>query len=197
MIETISHKILNFIMAYSDINKDMSDIYEYGIEITISSVLNFALIFIASAAMGDCLSGLVFLVTFILLRSYCGGYHADTYIKCNTVFVSTYILTILISRASISYVNFNLSAWGLLLLVSLVPILLYSPVKNIHKLLSEAQCRSCRLISIVVYFALSFIALFLIAIRNNYGCIIIITLAAVSVMILIEIYKKRREKHAD
>lgn len=197
MIEAISHKILNFIMAYSDINKDMADIYEYGVEITISSILNFALIFIASAVMGDFLSGLVFLVTFILLRSYCGGYHADTYFKCNTVFVSTYILTISISRISISYISFNLSIWVAILLLSFVPILLYSPVKNIHKVLTESQCKRCRLISIIVYLVLSFVSLFLVAIGNNYGCIIIITLAAVSVMILIEIYKKRREKHAD
>lgn len=197
MIEAISHKILNFIMAYSDIDKDMSDIYKYGIEITISSILNFALIFIASAIIGDFLSGIVFLATFILLRSYCGGYHADTYFKCNTVFVFTYVLIILISRASISYIGFNLSIWGVILLLSFVPIFLYSPVKNIHKSLSEVQCKRCRLISIIVYFVLSFISMFLIGIRNNYGCIIIITLAAVSVMILIEIHKQRREKHAD
>lgn len=197
MIEAISHKILNFIIMHSDIDEDMSDIYKYGIEITISSILNFALIFIASAIIGDFLSGVVFLATFILLRSYCGGYHADTYFKCNTVFVFTYILIILISRASISYISFNLSIWGAILLLSFVPILLYSPVKNIHKVLTESQCKRCRLISIVVYFMLSLISLFLIGIRNNYGCIIIITLAAVSVMILIEVHKKRRENHAD
>lgn len=197
MIEAISQKILNFIMAYSDIDKDMSDIYKYGIEITISSILNFTLIFIASAIIGDFLSGTVFLATFILLRSYCGGYHADTYFKCNTVFVFTYALIILISRASISYISFNLSIWGAIILLSFVPILLYSPVKNIHKVLTESQCKRCRMISIIVYFVLSFISLVLVAIGNDYGCIIIITLAAVSVMILIEIHKQRREKYTD
>lgn len=75
MIQLLSKKILAFITRNTKIPIDETDVYKYGIEITISSVLNIVLIIILSLLLGNFVSGICFLFCFILLRQFTGGYH--------------------------------------------------------------------------------------------------------------------------
>ena len=50
LIEYFSNKILQYICNKSVIDNDEIDLYKYGIEITLSSVLNIFLILIIAAA---------------------------------------------------------------------------------------------------------------------------------------------------
>lgn len=98
MIVKLSKLITKVLLNQKSISEKDIYIYQYGIEITISSLLNIALIVIVSLITNSLFSGLIFLSTFIILRQFTGGYHAESYFKCNTVFVSTYILVLLLSR---------------------------------------------------------------------------------------------------
>lgn len=68
-----------------------------------------------------------------------------------------------------------------------LPIIIFSPVKNVHKELTTKKAKKFRVISIVIYICLSALALAAILFEIQYGTSIIVTLTAVSVMILIEI----------
>ena len=93
-MEKISQIIVCFISRNMTIDdEEMLDVYKYGIEITLSSVLNFVLIIISSLILRDLSAGLIFMALFIFLRSYTGGYHAETYLRCNIAFVCTFFLT--------------------------------------------------------------------------------------------------------
>ena len=48
MINKISRAILTFVYNYSELPPDMMDIYQYGIEITLSSILNILFVLICS-----------------------------------------------------------------------------------------------------------------------------------------------------
>lgn len=195
MITLISTKLYGFISRNYFIAEDMTEIYQYGIEITLSSILNIILIICTSLLLGDILSGIAFLLCFVLLRKYCGGYHASTYFRCNTVFLLTYLLvhfsTMLISEMMEKYV------WiaGIIILVTFIPILVFAPVKNVHRLLSTRDIRRCRLISVVVYVVFSLFAIFMCCVKIFYGTITIMTLVSVSVMMLVEILMQRRGYH--
>ena len=85
MINWLSSLILDFIYGNSDLSSEIKDIYKYGIEITLSSVLNIVLVFGASIIIGDIIAGVMFLLIFVLLSSFTGGYHASTYLRCNSI----------------------------------------------------------------------------------------------------------------
>lgn len=90
MINHISKIITNFFLQQKSISEDEKEIYQYGVEITISSILNILLILLLSILVRSVLSGIVFLVCFIYVRRYTGGYHAETYFRCNSALCITY-----------------------------------------------------------------------------------------------------------
>lgn len=65
MICWISSKLLNFVCKNYDIPSDTMDIYQYVIEITISSMLNITLVLLCAVLFGDIFSGIVYLLIFI------------------------------------------------------------------------------------------------------------------------------------
>lgn len=99
MVCWVSSRILNFLLHNLDIHPEMKEAYQYGIEITISSILNIVLILVCSLIVGDILAGITYLFIFIFLRSFTGGYHATTYFRCNATFVVTFIITFYFYKA--------------------------------------------------------------------------------------------------
>lgn len=89
--------ILNFLTEQEAIGKadEVQDFYRYGIEITISSMLNIVLVLLMGALTGHLLESVIYLAVFIAVRVITGGYHADTYFRCNLLMCSTFIATAL------------------------------------------------------------------------------------------------------
>ena len=88
MIHTISRNITEFLVKYSV--EDKCDLHWkvccYGIEVTISTLLNCLIVFLIGIFFNMFAESIVFLAAFTPLRIYSGGYHADTYLKCNLIF---------------------------------------------------------------------------------------------------------------
>lgn len=195
MIKRIALKITNFIFKNTKLDSDLFEVYKYGVEITISSLLNIILIIAASIVVSDVISGVVFLAVFISLRSFVGGYHAKTYFMCNALFLLTY-LTVFYINAAAALIDGELLARFLtvLILLGIIPIIAFAPVKNLNKPLSDKQAKLSRIIGIAVFILLSIAGLALYYGNIKYGSFAIITLTSVSVLILIEIIKTRRWK---
>lgn len=74
-MELFSGRILSFLVKNTSLPEEETDVYKYGIEITISSLFNIILIIMLSLIFGSIVSGICFLSCFILLRQFTGGYH--------------------------------------------------------------------------------------------------------------------------
>lgn len=194
MIKHISNKILNFIYRNCSLSDDMKEVYQYGIETIISSLLNIALIAVISLLVQDFISGIVYLIFFIPLRIYSGGYHATSYFRCNTAFVITFVLVFLIGTSLSTVFKNHIQIAEVILLLSFIPVLIFSPVKNKHKKLSDSTAKKCRIISIILYIVLALASIFFCS-MEFYGSIMVMTLVSVSVMILVEIFMQRRGYH--
>ena len=196
MIERIALKITNFIFKNTELDSELYEVYKYGIEITISSLLNIVLIIAASIAVSDVISGVVFLAVFIPLRSFVGGYHAKTYFMCNALFLLTYLMIYYINSTALGFIDVNLLSRLLtvLILLGIIPVIAFAPVENPNKPLSEKQAKISRMIGIAAYIPLSIAGLALYYGDIRYGSFAIITLTSVSVLILIEIIKTKRCK---
>ena len=195
MIKKFANRILDFVYKNSDIPNELKEVYQYGIEITVSSIFNIILIIIASLLFRDLLSGLIFLFCFISLRTYSGGYHATTYLRCNIVFLLTYILVEVPCIVLSIYFLLDIRIAEVLLLLFFLPVLIYAPVKNKHKKLDETKIRRNKILSVLIYIILAVIALLLHSCKSPYGMTVVMTLSAVSIMILIEIFMQRRGYH--
>lgn len=196
MIQRIAVKVTEFIFKNDKLDSGLFEVYKYGVEITISTLLNVILIITASIAVSDLISGVVFLAVFISLRSFVGGYHAKTYFMCNALFLLTYLVVYYINSTASTLIDGELLSRILtvLILLGIIPIISFAPVKNPNKPLSEKHIRVSRTIGIVIFILLSIMGLALYYGNIRYGSFTIITLTSVSVLILIEIIKTRRWK---
>ncbi len=97
MIIEISRVIVRFMSSNADINNDMIEVYRYGVEIKTSLIFNILLILLSGLIIDDFMCSIVFLMSFIPIRSYCGGYHARTYFRCNLVFAIAFLSIILLN----------------------------------------------------------------------------------------------------
>lgn len=193
MIHLISDNLTKFICKNIKIEEDMTDVHRYGIEITISSALNIILIILTSLILSDIAFGIIFLIEFILLRSFTGGYHADTYFMCNLTFTLTFLSVYGANRVITNFIELKNIVFllGIIDLLSFITVAIFSPVKNKHKSLSEKQARKCRIKAIIAHLFISTISFIVCEYNIKYGSFMIVTLTAVAVMILIEIIKRR------
>lgn len=194
MVCWISGKTLSFISKFVEVSPETKDIYQYGIEIAVSSVLNILLILLCSLALGNILAGITYLFIFIFLRSFTGGYHATTYLRCNITMVVTFIITFVLYKI-IAYYAIPLFVCEAISLANLIPIVIFSPVPNKHKPLTETQRKRSYKLSLLIASMISSIGLILYILKIRIGAMFIITVSMISVLILIEIFMRRREYH--
>lgn len=158
----------------ADIEK--RDIYVFGVEVLLLNSLNILTAFIVSIITGTKLHFLAFILVFVPLRIFTGGYHAKTSEACYLITTVTYVLSVLCVKR---FPDIYSSIPGLIALsVLIVPMILLAPIEHRNNPLSPHERKINRLISIVliVFDSLVFIAMFLLS-----------TSAATSVMIFMAI----------
>jgi len=194
MIVKLSEMLLKFVLKNIRIEKEMIDIYRYGIELLVSTLINLALITIIGILINDIACSLVFLLGFIPIRSFCGGYHAKSYLKCNIVFSLSFVICCLCSNLMIFAFtkNYLLIIEIALIALSFPSILIFAPVKNANKIVSSNEAKKYKKISIIIFICISGIGLITTYFGIKYDILLIVTLLLVSIMILIEIFEQRR-----
>lgn len=195
MIKRIAKRIYNFMSRHINTTPELRDVYTYGIEITISTALNVCLVMLTAVLLRSPLSGLCHWGCIIILRSFCGGYHANSYFKCNCLMVIFFIISYFGGKLLMYFNLTNIKLLSILLMLAFLPIYAFAPVKNKHKVLSESKAKMCRILSIIIYIILSLLGLYLSYFGYLYGSIIIVTLIIISGSVLVEIYLQRRRNN--
>lgn len=93
MINELSN-IITLRLQKVGVIQDKFEIYKYGFELLISSLIGISLILIIGLLSNTFSDSLVFLVCFIILRQCTGGYHSKSYLSCNLSFISVYLIFI-------------------------------------------------------------------------------------------------------
>lgn len=196
MISKLSKKILQYLIDSGVVTnaEDDRDYYRYGIEITVSSILNIVLIMLLGVVYHSVIESLIFLFTFITLRKFTGGFHADTYFKCNASFCLVYTLVI----AAYRYVMFSHTAPVCLALLAfdLTVIMIFCPVENINKPIPQERRPKLKILSAVLFVAYAAVGIILVTTEVKYGMLIIYTLTSVSVLIILANIKEQIRKKA-
>lgn len=147
MFAYISEKLTNRFIQQSIIDYSSREIYLFGLEQLFTTLLNIITTVIIGILLGEFWQGFLFVVLFMVLRSYAGGYHASTSARC-------YLLTsviIAIALSVIKYINFNMFVCLGLLMISGVVILVLSPVEAKNKPLDNIEYVIYRKKAVVIW----------------------------------------------
>ena len=182
-------QIVNFITEQDVISdeSDVQDFYRYGIEISISSLLNIVLVVIAGILIHHIIESIVFLSLFILIRSFTGGYHADTYFRCNLLMCTTFILTALANRIFSN--KFSLLIIIVLICVTELIVSILGPIENKNKPIDDSKRIKLKIIGIVITLIINCTGLFLS--RSYLGTMIILTTFLIALLMIAAKIKER------
>ncbi|MBE6844952.1 MAG: hypothetical protein E7508_04460 [Ruminococcus sp.] len=111
------------------------EVYRYGIQQGLNLGLNILTTLIIGCLCGMLFPSILFLVCYMPLRSFCGGYHAKTHIRCYIYSVIMITCILLISR----YFTFNTLVYEILVLISFIVIMLLAPVEDKNKILDSDE----------------------------------------------------------
>ena len=152
MINKLSNKIAWFFFTNELIaEKEDIEVYAYGLEMLIPPIIEIGIVIAISLYIRQFLPTLAFLIAFIPIRTYAGGYHAKTHFRCFLVLLGVYCFVL----AAVYMTPVWLLKWLMLfsIITSIATIYLLAPIENRNKPVSDELKKECRKnsLSIVIY----------------------------------------------
>lgn len=203
MIVWVSNYLVRLLLKNDIIEVDKIEIYQYGYEIMISTIITFVIVLISGILLNCLPAALLYFGIFAVLRQICGGYHAKHYWSCNTLFAVTTVIVLLLFKffplEEIALIHYTF------LLFSVLVVFVYAPVENKNKPISEKRRLLFRKISrvAVVFIAIASCSVYMI--KSPYTKLIDLTLVTVAISTLVGGVKEMRvyyeegvqEKHSE
>lgn len=195
MIEILSRRVVDYLIrsrAIADTDDDR-EYYQYGVEITLSSILGLLLVITLGVITSHVFECIVFLATFVPIRQFTGGYHADTYFKCNLTLCI--ICGSLLLIYSISFNNITPLTVAIISLFSIIVISITSPIEHKSKPISKDRRNLLKCFSTAIAFVYAVVGNVLFYFSYHLGLIIVYTLLIICTLILYSIFAEWRCKN--
>lgn len=193
MIKSTSNKLLQYLIKAEVIDKseDALAYYKYGLEITISSLLNIVLIISIGIISGQLIESILFLICFVPLRQFTGGYHANSYLKCNILFSFLFIILLIIFNLTVTLVSF----YGCILMLVFTIAIFFSecPIEHSNKPLTYSQKIKNRYLSIILGLLYGAIGVTSKVLSYNIGVLFLYTLVLISLLVIVATFQKLRK----
>ena len=193
MIKSISNKLLQYLIKADVIDKSENALayYKYGLEITISSLLNIVLIVSIGVISGQLIESILFLICFVPLRKFTGGYHANSYFKCNLLFSILFIILLTIYNLTVTRISF----YGciLMLVFSISIFISECPIEHSNKPLTDSQKIKNKYLSIILGLLYGAIGVMSKVLSYNIGVLFLYTLVLISLLVIVATFQKLRK----
>lgn len=190
MINKISTLISKQFVKHKIISEDAQNVYTYGVEITISSLIGFILVTIIGIIFKSLMQAIIFYVIFVALRSMTVGYHASTYLKCNTIFSFISMFTILFSKAA-SEIQLSVGMITLFFLPAVAIFLWLAPVENPNKPIEEKKRIYWKLTAVIVSVLLYILSILLYINHHIFeAAVVTMTVFVVSILCTIPFFQR-------
>lgn len=192
MLHTVSRRIVERLYTHCPLEQQKKAIYTYGVEITISTMIALFSVFLFSVATKNLFSFFSFLLCFVVVRLFTGGYHATTYFRCFVLTNAIYLLILFLGLFANYYRMFYVIP--LCIIFANLIILRFSPVCNKRHPLSDRRYKVNLVVSrvLVLTWTLILFSLCLFESLVNYLYFPVLALTAVAVMIIPTINERRK-----
>ena len=193
MIKPLSGFIVSYLIRVGAIKntKDDQEYYQYGVEITISSLLNIILIIGLGIILHKFLFALVFLMIFISLRQLTGGFHASSYLKCNISMCIVFLFDIYTNE--LFYNNKTLLLFISHLLLSSIIILKCCPIEHINKPIPPQSIGKYKISALLLSDSLSIIGWILSINDFELGTFIIMTIISIFILVIVAMLIRKED----
>lgn len=187
-------KIMDFIIHNRKIDDEEAEIVRYGLEMAVLKITFFAAALAVSLLMNSFWQFIIFISLFSVLRSYAGGYHAKTRIRCFIQSMLLIVAAIIIMNITqkITYIIIPLS---LIALTAGAAIWRLAPVDSKNKRLDfdeKAIMRRKTRITLIAEIIIGVVAYLL-----NFkmvSCAVVLSIIASCVLLLAEYFKMEQVK---
>lgn len=151
VLERISAYLSTLLLQEKIITADEKDTYKYGFEITIANMINGLIVLSVGLGLNMLAEAILFYLVFVSLRFFCGGYHADSYIKCFFSFELTTIVCLSFSVRLAQYEELILIPFWITAVILGWHIIKMAPIEHKNRILIEDERRIFRRRSIQIY----------------------------------------------
>lgn len=190
MLNRLSKGIVDWQIQRNYLSNEERDLYEYAYEVLINQIINIIVAILIAVLMHALVPVFVFLVCYIPLRSYCGGYHAKTNIGCTCISALVIYFMCLLEKAfAVKIENF----WFIIGFLSAgLIIFILAPVQDNNKPLDFAEWihyrKKSRLIWLIEFIFGSILGIWF----HNITFVIVLCQITLSIMLCIGLIKNKK-----
>ena len=187
----LSEKIIESMVATGVVPSEDKDLYQFGLNQGLIMIVNVLSAILIGLILGMLWHSIVFMLSYIPIRSYAGGYHASTQLKCYWL-SNALILAVLLGIKLIPWNGYILSAISLcagIIIFWLAPVEdLNKPLRQIEIVIYKRRARFLFVLLLILTF------LFWFAGKEQISVSILMALQVVSVMLILGVLKNSRNK---
>lgn len=193
MIEAYSKRLSVSLLQGGFIPEGEEEAYAFGIQTGVETLLGWASGLFLGLLLGMFWESVIFLFSYSAVRTYAGGYHAETFLRC---FFSSCLLVVAVMWLCRWFPQAYLSAGNALILIVSAPIIwAFAPVAARHKPLDdeETACyrKKCRM-RLIVECAVA-VALVMFG-QPRFAIVISAGLFVLSILMLCGLWQKKLER---
>ncbi len=160
MLENLAKSTARFFVSQNIVKSEYEEIYAYGMEILLSTVINGIIVLIIALISGTFLPSLLFFTAFILMRRSAGGYHAKTHIGCMMILAAVHLIFIVLIRIIPESVIPILSYFAIA--YACISVHLFAPVEHPNKPLNSGDRQKLMVKSLIYILSISIVDLIMI-----------------------------------
>lgn len=195
MITFLGKSISLFLCRKNIIVKEETDIYQYGFEAILSTILGFIITLLIGLAFNMVLLSVIYYGIFVSVRQLTGGYHANSYLKCNILFSLVTFFVLGMTKLICISKMYSLLIHLLLLIIAAICIWRFAPVENPNKPLTSQQKDRNHKASMIILSVSCILSSVFYAFKIDFAVLIALTLFSISMLIIIEKMKGGSEAH--
>ena len=148
MLKLCANKVTSILIHNDAIDKEDYELYSYGFETLVAFIVNILVILSIGLIFNKFRQTLLFLACYCPIRQFTGGYHAVNYRNCLLVFITIFLINIVILHNIMIYSLNEIII--LLAFISYIGIYLLAPVEHRNNPLSHKDKKHYKKIAITL-----------------------------------------------
>ena len=137
MFQAVSRRTVDWLIQGGSIAEEEREVHEFGLDKLFSMLSNFFFVTIIGLLSGMVVQTIVFYATYVVLRVYAGGYHADNPLRCFFISIGIVVPCLFVIHFQQMW-NVPIVFYGLLVLCT-VTLAVFGPTGSKNKMPDELE----------------------------------------------------------
>ena len=190
MITKLSHIIADFFIYKKFIPEEQREVYEYGFELSISSLIGIIIVLAIGLISRKFWESVVFYTVFCFTRLFTGGFHAQSRLICKITSGGTLLVVLVVNWLLHGIEDYY---WFVLHFYSFVIVCQFAPIEAPNTELKKHEKVRFKVISIIIMAVWLAVMFLFRVLGSELDHIVALTLFCVANLMLFEIYREWRK----